>query len=153
MEIQSLRLFISEQDAAELVARCAPPDSPVKKVRVRITPEGVRVSGEYPTLLANMPFETQWRLGVVDGRVEVRLADLSAAGLPAGPLRGLVLRALDDQIAAPGIRVTDEAILVDVQEVVRRQEPPVTLAFLVRSVACVEGGLQVEAGWPGERGV
>jgi hypothetical protein len=151
MEIQALRLFLSEQEANQLLAGRLPPDTPVKQVRVRITPDGVRVSGEYPTMLANMPFDTHWRLAVVNGQIEVRLADLTAGGFPV-PLRGLVLRALGDHIAAPGLRVTDEAILVDVQEVVRRQDPPVRLEFHLRSVTCVAGGVVVEAGWPGSPG-
>src|SRR5229473_73951 len=107
MEIQSLRLFLSEQEANELVARHLPPDTPVKKVCVRVTPDGIRVSGEYPTLLANMPFDTHWRLAVVDGRVEVRLVSLEAGGFSVTAFRGFILRELVAQIVIPGLRATD----------------------------------------------
>jgi hypothetical protein len=148
MEIQTLRLFISEAEANELIAHHQPPDVPVKNLQVEFTAEGVRISGEYPTLLMNMPFETLWQLAVNDGRVEARLVDLSAAKLPAGPLRSVVLRALGDHIAEPGVSATDEAIVLDVRELVRRQKPPVRLDFAVQAVTCTTGGLIVEAGWP-----
>ena len=46
------------------------------------------------------------------------------------------------------MQVTDEAIVVDVQELVRREKLPVLVRFDVQAVRCVEGGVEAEAGLP-----
>jgi hypothetical protein len=148
MEIQTLRLFLSEQEANDLIVQHQPPDLPVKNLRVRFTPEGARVSGEYPTLLMTMPFDSLWQLGAAGGRVEARLIDLSAGGMSAGPMRKVVLHALGGMLAEPGVSVSDDAVLLDVPEMVRRRKLPLRLDFVVRAVRCVEGGVVLEAGWP-----
>ena len=43
--------------------------------------------------------------------------------------------------------------MVDVQELVRRQNLPVNLRFEVQALHCVEGGVVAEAGLPPEKTV
>jgi hypothetical protein len=146
MDIQSLKVFISEQELQELALQNQPPDTPVKNITVRVTPDGVRVAGEFPTMMMNMSFESVWKPDVADGKVTVHLTHLTAAGFPATMLRPLVLGALKDAIKEPFVQVVDEAVVVDVQEFVREQKLPVALTFAVQAVRCIEGGVVAEAG-------
>ena len=147
MDIQTLRLFVSEQELNELVRQHQPADAPVKNLSVRVTPEGVRVSGE-ATVMMTMSFESVWRPTVVGGKASAELVELTAAGFPATILRPLVMGALRDAVKDAAVQVTDEAIVVDVQELVRREKLPVNVRFEVQSVRCVDGGVVAEAGLP-----
>lgn len=147
MDIQTLKLFVSEQELNELVRQNQPPEAPVKNLSVRVTPEGVRVSGEV-TMMFTMGFESLWRPGVVDGKAAAHLVGLTAAGFPATPLRRLVLDAIKDAIKDPAVVVTDDAVLVDIQDLVKREKLPVNVRFEVRALRCVEGGVEAEAGLP-----
>ena len=150
MDIQTLKIFVSEQELNELARQNQPPDAPVKNLSVRVTPEGVCVSGEV-TLMITMAFESLWRPEVVGGKVAANLVNLTAAGFPATTmLRPLVMGALKDAIKDPAVQVTEEAVVVDVQELVRREKPPVNIRFEVQAVRCVEGGVEAEAGLPPE---
>jgi hypothetical protein len=148
MDIQALKVFISEQELQDLAHQNQPPDTPVKNITVRVKPDGVRVAGEFPTMMMNMSFESVWKPDVADGKVTVHLTHLTAAGFPATMLRPLVLGALKDAIKEPFIQVLDEAVVVDVQEFVREQKLPVVVTFAVQAVRCVEGGVVAEAGLP-----
>ena len=150
MDIQTLKVFVSEGELQELAQKFQPKDGPqVKDLAVRVTPEGVHVSGEAPTPMLALPFESVWQPGVTpEGRVAVRLVELKAAGFPATLFRSLVLGILKDAVKEPFIEATDEAVIVDVQEFVRRENLPIALRFAMRAVRCVEGGIFVEAGWP-----
>ncbi|HVS34719.1 MAG TPA: hypothetical protein VMS17_03995, partial [Gemmataceae bacterium] len=89
-----------------------------------------------------------WMPTVVNGQVAIQLAKLTAAGFPATLLRSLVLGLVKDAVKESFITATDEAIIVDVQQLVRRQNLPIAVCFEVRAVSCVEGGIFAEAGWP-----
>ncbi len=148
MDIQALKVFVSERELQELALQNQPPDTPVKNITVRVTPDGVRVAGEFPTMMMNMSFESVWKPDVANGKVTVHLTHLTAAGFPATMLRPLVLGALKDAIKEPFVQVVDEAVVVDVQEFVREQKLPVSVTFAVQAVRCLEGGVVVEAGTP-----
>ncbi len=149
MDIQSLKVFISEQDLQSLAKKFQPKDAPVKNLTVRATPEGVQVSGEAQTPMMPLSFESLWQPGVTkEGRVAVQLVELKAAGIPATLFRSLVLSLLKDAVKEPFVEATEEAIIVDVQEFVRRENLPVTLRFEMRAIRCIEGGVVVEAGLP-----
>ncbi len=149
MDIQTLNVFISEAEIQELARKFQPKDAPIKDLAVRVTPEGVQVSGEAPTPMLTLPFESVWRPSVTqEGRVAVQLVDLKAAGFPATLFRSLVLGLLKDAVKEPFIEATEDAIVVDVQELVRRENLPVTLRFEMRAIRCIERGVVVEAGLP-----
>jgi hypothetical protein len=90
MEIQALKLLISQQEINDLVAHRLPPNLPVRDVRVRLAPEGVTVTGVYDHTLhvplfgpkkVSASFETLWKVAVAGGKVAVRLHDVSV-GVP-----------------------------------------------------------------------
>jgi hypothetical protein len=146
MDIQTLKVYISEQDLQELAAHLQPPDSPVKNVKVRVAPEGVHVSGEAPTPMMTLSFESVWRPAVEEGRLTATLDSLKAGGFPATPFRSLLLGMLKEAVKEPFIQVRDDAVVVDVQNLIRRQDLPVRVSFALQAVRCVEGGVFVEAG-------
>jgi hypothetical protein len=149
MDIQKLVIFLSDKELQELARKFQPPDAPIKNLAVQATPEGVRVSGEAATPMLPLPFESVWRPEVTqEGRVVVQLVGLTAAGFPATLLRSLVLGLLKDAIKEPFIETTEEAIVVDVQEFVRREKLPIEVRFAIQSVRCVQAGVVVEAGLP-----
>ena len=58
MYIHSLKLSLTEQEINELATTLTADHHSVQNLRVRLTPEGIVVLGEYPTMLMKMAFET-----------------------------------------------------------------------------------------------
>src|SRR5579884_4438534 len=118
MEIRALELTVTDEDLTHELAEHLPRHAEVKDLRIRVTPEGVRVAGVYPTLMLAVSFETLWTVAVVDGVVEARLASIQVAGWQTpGPLRAVIWGMVRDAIPAqPGIEVGDDAVRVAVAE-------------------------------------
>ena len=92
MDIQTLKLFLSETELQGLAGKLQPKEQVVKDLLVRVTADGVQVSGEAQTPMMPLSFESVWRPDVTkEGRVSAQLADLKAAGFPATLFRSLVL--------------------------------------------------------------
>jgi hypothetical protein len=145
MEIQTLRLSITEEEINELLVEFAPDDPPVENLCVRLTPEGIIVQGDYPTMLMKVAFQTVWEVKGYGSVVEARLAGVQVSGLPAGILRGVLLKTLHDTLSQqPGVRVEEESIRLDL-----RQQPAVQklrLKMNLSGVHCVAEELIIEAG-------
>jgi hypothetical protein len=145
MEIRSLLLLVADDDVNALAERHAPPDSLVEDLRVRFTPDGAVVTGSCPALLLKVSFEALWALSVAEGRVVARLTSLRVAGLPAGKFQGIVLKMARDALAGrPGFTVLDDRVVVDAEEVLRREGVPLRLNL--RAIRCEQGRAVVEAG-------
>jgi hypothetical protein len=145
MEIQALKLFVTEDEINDMLAKFLPPDLPVQDLRVSLTPGGVVVQGVYPTLLVKMAFETLWEITAAGPEVEARLANVKVAGLPAGKLRGLLVKMIRDAAShEPGLRVEDESLRVDVEEALRAKGLPLQVHFT--GVRCSLNSLVLEAG-------
>jgi hypothetical protein len=148
MEIQALKLFVPEDEINRLLAEHLPPDVPVRKLAVRLTPDGVRVSGEYPTAFLNVGFDTLWKLDVVGGQIDVQLADLHVSGFPATMLRGMIFKMMKDNAPRePGVSVEGEALRIDLEQFLASKRLP--LKVNLRRVVCGIGNLVVEAGTDG----
>src|SRR4051812_36883824 len=97
MEIQSLKLFITDADLAPLVAEAAAGQDGIEGLQAHLTPEGVQVQGQYATGFGfKVPFETVWQLMPAGPCVEVRLGAIRVGGMPANLLRGALLRMVRD---------------------------------------------------------
>ncbi len=143
MEIQALRLVVTEADANQLLTEFAPKDLEARNLHVSFTPEGVRVTGDTPALLFAVSFETLWEIALAGGRVVARLAALKVAGVPAGKLRGVLLKVLRDAVAGkPGITVDGDVAHVDVNEVLRSHKLPLWVALT--AVRCAQGSIAIE---------
>jgi hypothetical protein len=147
MEIRALNLLLTEADANALVARHLPADTPVREVRVRLTPEGFRVSGIYPTSLLAVRFDTLWELSVRDGRLAAYLADLNVVGLPARLLRGTLMSALGEAAAKEdALRVEGETVLLDPERLLAKNG--LSAKTNLTAVRCGEGSLVLECAAP-----
>jgi hypothetical protein len=147
MEIQTLKLLITEAEANQLLQTHAPDTGSLENLAIRITPEGVVVQGEYPALMMRVAFETVWTLSVDGPEVVAKLASVRVAGFPAGILTGALMRMLRDAVAgSPGIRVQDDAVRVHAEELARQGD--LTLSVRFSAVRCSVGVLVLEAGNP-----
>jgi hypothetical protein len=145
MDIEKLRLVITEGEINPLLAERLPSDVTLEDLRVRLTPEGVWVLGKYPTPLLSMSFETLWSVTVAEGVVEARLENVKVAGLPAGRLRGILLRLLADSLPPqPGVHIGDGLVRVAVNEVLAARDVPLRLTL--SRIECGDGRLTVVAG-------
>jgi hypothetical protein len=145
MEIQALRVRISEQDLNHLIAKHWSEDLPIEDLVIRVVPEGVQVTGSYP-LFVTVSFEALWEPSIAaDGRLAVRLARLKALGMPATALKSLVLNLLEKSIKANAwLEVKEDSILVDVDRLLG--EEGLQTRTHLRVVRCEDGALSLVAG-------
>ena len=145
MEIQSLRLSITEEEINALLTEFAPDDPPIENLRVRLTPEGILVEGDYPTVLMKVAFQTLWQVKGYGSVFEAQLANVQVSGLSARMLRGVLLKTLRDTLVQqPGVRVEEESILIELS-----QQPAVQklrLRMNLTGIHCVPEELVIEAG-------
>src|SRR5438270_12873816 len=99
MEIHLLKLLVTEQDINTIVARVLAKEPQVRDVKVSLGPNGVHVSGVYPTAFMSVRFQTLWEVSVQAGKVAARLADLKVVGLPVTMLRPAIMAAISDAVA------------------------------------------------------
>jgi hypothetical protein len=145
MEIQALKLLVTEDSVNRLVADHTPKDVPVQKLVVRLTPEGVRVQGEYPTVFMKVAFESLWTLAAAAGQLEVQLADVKVSGFPATMLRGVIFKMLKESVPRePGLSVEGETLRISIEQFLAAKGLP--LKANLRGVVCSLGSLVIEAG-------
>ncbi len=130
MEIQALKLFVNDADLAELLARHAPKDEGIEELQARITPDGITVSGKYPTPFFAVSFETLWQVTATGPEVRIRLANVKVLGLPAGMLTGALLKMMRDNVEGrPGCRVENDTIVINAVEVARAEGVSLEVKF------------------------
>lgn len=145
MEIHTLKLSVTEEELNALVKELPPGKSAVENLRVRLTPEGILILGDYPSMFMKMAFETLWAVQGVGSVVEAKLASIKVSGLPAGMLRGVLLKTIRDLLAhEPGVRVAEDTIQVDLSQHTAMQR--LRLRVNLTSVRCGPDGLVIEAG-------
>jgi hypothetical protein len=146
MEIQALKLLLTDADLGKLVADATRGVEGLEKVQARLTPEGVFLSGEYKMFL-RVPFETVWTVTPAGPELHVRLATVRVAGVSAGLLRGALLKLARDVVEKqPGASVRDEAIVIDVPVAARAEGVELRVHFT--EVRLSPGTAVVEAGAP-----
>jgi hypothetical protein len=145
MDIHALKLLVTEAEVNDLVKQNIPDAGSIDKLQVRLTPEGVIVQGEYPTMMMRLAFEATWQLSVAGPEVVAKLSGVRVAGLPAGLLKGALMKMIRDAIQGQaGMRVQDDTVRVQVEEAARSQGVPVRVRFT--EVRCSIGALVLEAG-------
>lgn len=145
MEIQSLKLFLTEDELNNLARQHTPPTEGLADVRLSITSEGVVVQGQYEAGFFKVPFETTWQIAAAGPELHVKLASIRVAGLPGGILRGALMKMARDAVEdKPGIRVTDDAIIVHVPDALRPHGVQLRIHFVVVRLSIK--ALVVEAG-------
>jgi hypothetical protein len=145
MNIEALRLVVTEEEANTLLIENFPKDAGVEDLRIAFAPNGIQVRGKYPTMLLHISFETSWTVTVSEGLLAARLSDIRVSGLPAGKLRGVLLGMLADTLTQnPGVTVQGDVVQVDLNAALKAKEVPVSIRLT--GVHCTTGKLVVEAG-------
>src|SRR4051794_5879562 len=113
MEIQALRMLVTEPDLNDLVRRYLPPDQPLEDVHVRLEGDGIHITGQYPFFI-NVKFETVWEVGVVDGLAFARLAHFKAMGVPGNIFKSAILKVIEEAARKESwIRIVGEQVRAD----------------------------------------
>jgi hypothetical protein len=148
MEIQSLRVRVSEAEANNQLRRVPARVLPAEDLSIGFSSEGVLIRGRYRVLVMPVAFETVWQVQAVGGKVQARLHDVRLAGLPAATFRGALLGMLEEQLnSLPGITLVDrETILFDVAAAAAALGLNVRLHLT--SVRTEPGAITLEAGNP-----
>jgi hypothetical protein len=144
MEIQALKVLFTEDELNRLLEKHLPKDRSVEELRLRLTPEGVYVHGEYP-LFVQVAFETLWELEVREGRVAARLVNFRALGMPVMIFRSAMMSIIADTAAkADWLAVEEDAVLVDVDRLLAKNGLPARTNLT--AVRLQVGMLVIEAG-------
>jgi hypothetical protein len=145
MEIQALKLFFTDADVAALAALALEDSEAIEDLQVRLTPEGVLVSGKYPTSFFKVSFETVWGVSAAGAEIRVLLDAMRVAGLPGNLLRGALMKTLRDRVEGiPGVRVEGETVIIHLPEAARGQGLELLVNFTVVRLSI--GAAVVEAG-------
>ena len=146
MEIQALNLVLREEELAELIRDRLQEGEGVENLGFRLTPEGIHLSGEYPTGFGfKVAFETLWELRPEGPLLFLLLSSVKVGGLPADLLRGMLLGSLGDMASAyPGVQLEEERLMVDVPTLARSQGVELVISFT--SVEMGPGHIRILAG-------
>jgi hypothetical protein len=146
MEIQALRLLITEPDFDQIISRVLPEELPVKDLRLQVKPDGVHVLGSYP-MVVNVSFEAVWALAVREGKLAANLADFKVVGFGGALLKPMLMNAIGSKLKdRPGVQVEGETILVEPDALFARKGLPVRTNLT--GVHCGEGTLVIESAVP-----
>jgi len=115
MKIHSLRLQLTEADLAPLLAEIAQRAEEIEQLTLKLRPEGLVLSGQYPTPFGlKVSFETLWHLEPQGPVILARVASLHLSGLNASLFRGLLLGLIAEMVAdEPGLTLQDEVLHID----------------------------------------
>jgi hypothetical protein len=145
MELDLLRLVVTEVDLNRELASHQPADMSLENLAARILPEGIRISGSYSLMVMSLSFETLWTLTGKADTIEARLSDLQVAGFPASKLRSLLLKVLYDSIPPkPGVNVDNDMLRVNLTELLASEKVP--LRVNLAGIDCYQGRLVVRVG-------
>jgi hypothetical protein len=147
MEIQSLKVRITEKDLNDWAGQWLPEDQPIEDLKLRLTPEGVTVAGTYP-LFVSVSFETLWEPGVRDGKLTAKLARIKAMGLPMVVFRSVVTKGIADALKGEDwVRVEEETVVLDLDVLLAKQG--INARTNLTAVRCGAEELLLEATAPG----
>ncbi len=144
MEIQALRMLVTEQDLNDLIRRYQPSDTPVEDVRVRLSPEGIHITGQYPFFIS-VKFETIWEVGVENGLAAARLAKFKAMGVPGNIFKSAIMKVIEDAARRESwVRINGDQVLADLE--VACAKYAVAAKLRLKAITVRAGELLVEAG-------
>ncbi len=145
MEIHSLHVLVTEQDLNELAKKHLPKDMPVEEVRLRLSPEGVHVSGVYPFFI-NVKFETIWHLSAEQGRAVAQLTKFRAMGVPGNIFKSAIMKMVEDVAKKePWIRIAGDQLILDPDQACAHYAVPAKTHL--KSIIVQTGLLVIEAGY------
>ncbi len=144
MEIQTLKIILTESDLNGLVHKHLPDDQPLENIQVRVAPEGIYVKGVYP-LFISVSFETLWEVSIQAGRLTARLASLRALGIPGNVFKSGILKLIADAAKSEDwIKLDKETLVADLDGMLLKNGLPAR-TNLTR-LMCEPGKIILEAG-------
>jgi hypothetical protein len=142
MEIQLLKLSVSDADLNQLASRIFVRPDAIREIGFAVTPEGVRVMGIYERVIG-IPFQMLWQISIFEGKVGARIERVRAGFISIGFMKKYLL----DRITAGTNIVNRNGMLVfDVDAVLADNGWPVRLNFT--SIRCTLGNLILESRAP-----
>lgn len=141
MQIEGLRLVITDSDLNDLAFRFLPAHEKLRGLYIGIVPQGIRVTGTYQAAIG-VPFESLWGVFVCEGKLAARLLTLKTGFLSLGLAQGYVLRAIAG--AANIVDLSRDMLLVDLDALLHRKG--VSLRTNLKFVRCGYGDLVIECG-------
>jgi hypothetical protein len=146
IEIQALKLRISEQALDRVIPQILAQNPQLRELRLRLTPDGAVVSGVYH-MVVNVAFSAVWALSVQGGQLAARLGELKVSGLGGGMLKPALLSALGGAVKKEdGMRLDGETLMVDIDRVLGRHG--LDLRSNLAAIQCGDGYVLVEAEAP-----
>jgi len=145
MEIHSLHLLLTEQDLNDLAKKHMPKDLPVEDVRLRLSPEGIHVSGVYPFFI-NVSFETVWHLSADQGKAIAKLTKFRAMGVPGNIFKSAIMKMVDDIAKRePWVHVNGDQLVADPDQACAQYA--IAGKTHLKSIIVQTGLMVVEAGY------
>jgi hypothetical protein len=142
MEIQLLKLGVSDADLNHLAYRTFVWPEAIRDVYFVVTPEGIRVTGIYQRIIG-IPFQMLWQLSISEGKLVARMERLRAGFINIG----LIKEYLQNLIAAAtNIVILNGMLVFDVDALLADKGWPVRLNFT--SIRCTLGSLILESRAP-----
>src|SRR5688572_25761113 len=142
MEIQLLKLSVSDADLNQLASRIFVWPDAIRDVGFAVTPEGVRVTGIYQQFI-RIPFQMLWQLSVSQGKVIGCIERLTAGFISLGFFKEFLLM----HIAAPtNIAIHNGMLVFHVDALLADNGWSVRLNFV--SIRCTLGNLILESRTP-----
>ena len=143
MEILTFKLLVTEEDLNLAATRYIPDDEEVTRVRARIAPEGVYVTGIYHMMI-KVPFETRWEVTAAQGVLSARLADFKAMGMPAMLFQGVLMKLVRETVEKENeVIIEKDTIRLSLERLLAK------FGFRLRthlnSVCCQQGLMTFEA--------
>jgi hypothetical protein len=142
MEIQLLKLSVSDADLNQLASRTFVWPEAIREVRFAVMPEGVRVTGIYQQFI-RIPFQMLWQLSVFEGKVVARIERVRAGFISIGFIKNYLLNRIT---AGKNIVIRNGMLLFDVDALLADKGWPVRLNFT--SIGCTLGSLILESRAP-----
>ena len=142
MEIQVLKLSVSDTDLNKLASQAFVWPNAIRNVHFSVVPEGVRVTGVYQQFIG-VPFQMLGQLSVSGGKVIGRIERMRAGFINLGFLKAYLLKHIG---AAMNIAIRNGMFIFDVDALLADKGWPVRLNLT--SIRCTPGSLILESRAP-----
>jgi len=145
MEIHSLHVLVTEQDLNELAKQHMPKDLPVEDMRLRLSPEGVHVTGVYPFFIS-VKFETIWHLSAEQGKAIAQLTKFRAMGVPGNIFKSAIMKMVEDIAKKESwVKVAGDQLIADPDQAMAKYA--VAAKTHLKSIIVQTGLMVIEAGY------
>jgi hypothetical protein len=115
MQIDLLRIRLSDADLQQAIARFLPPDVPVSNLTVSVATHGLVAKGKVRHSIAAVGFEALIKVIANGALIGVQLADLQAMGPLGSMLRGTVAKIMTEHACKlPGVEPANNGFIINV---------------------------------------